>query len=113
MKRGQGLSLLAAGCLLALGAAVKADEPPPWHPWRLREWPGRLYQGRGNRVHTMERAGYPNEISRFAHPTDTGRYYGYYVGGGALQHRVERAEYDAHSTLAPGGVRPRFHWAHS
>ena len=85
MKRGQGWSLLAAGCLLALGVAVRADEPPPWHPWRLREWPGRLYQGRGNRVHTMERAGYPNEISRFAHPTDTGRYYGYYVGGGSLK----------------------------
>jgi hypothetical protein len=45
-------------------------------------WPGRLYQGRNNREHTFERAGYPDEMSRLAHESNTPRYYGYYVGGG-------------------------------
>jgi hypothetical protein len=30
-----------------------------------------------------ERAGYPREVSRWAHPSDTGRYFPYEVGGGA------------------------------
>jgi hypothetical protein len=47
-------------------------------------WPGRLYQGRNNRVHTFERAGYPDEISRYAHESNTPRYYGYYVGGNVV-----------------------------
>jgi hypothetical protein len=33
--------------------------------------------------HTFHRAGYPNIISKWARPTDTGKYCGYYVGGGA------------------------------
>jgi hypothetical protein len=73
--------LLAAGWLLTMGLAARADEPPQWHPCRIREWPGRLYYGRGGGEHTFERAGYPNEISRFAHPSNTHRYFGYYVGG--------------------------------
>src|SRR5207249_1613117 len=63
--------------------AGQADEPPKWHPCRLREWPGKLFYGNGSGPHTFERAGYPNEISCLAHPSDTGRYYGYYVGGGS------------------------------
>jgi hypothetical protein len=33
------------------------------------------------------RAGFPEEISRWARPSDTGRYVGYYVGGGAWNYR--------------------------
>jgi hypothetical protein len=33
--------------------------------------------------HTFERAGYPDKVSKLAHATDTGKYCGYYVGGGA------------------------------
>jgi hypothetical protein len=33
--------------------------------------------------HTMARAGYPQEVSRLAHPSDTGSYVGYQVGGGS------------------------------
>jgi hypothetical protein len=80
-------SLLAAGWLLALGAAtIHADEPPPWHPWRLREWPGRAYYGRGGGEHTFDRAGHPEQISHFAYFSNTCRYYGYYVGGGVVGH---------------------------
>ncbi len=84
-RRILGWVLLAAGCVLASGATARAEEPPPWHPWRLRQWPGRAYQGRNNREHTFERAGHPEEVSRFAHESDTPRYYGYYVGGGVLK----------------------------
>ena len=31
----------------------------------------------------QRRAGFPQEVSRFARPSDTGRYIGYTVGGGA------------------------------
>ena len=31
------------------------------------------------------RAGFPQEISIFAHPSDTGRYLGHYVGGGSVR----------------------------
>lgn len=34
--------------------------------------------------HTFERAGYPNEVSKLAHPTNTPKYAGYYVGGGCV-----------------------------
>jgi hypothetical protein len=33
------------------------------------------------------RAGFPEEISRWARPSDTGRYVGYFVGGGAWNYR--------------------------
>ncbi|MBL8795736.1 MAG: hypothetical protein JNM56_17655 [Planctomycetia bacterium] len=33
--------------------------------------------------HTMARAGYPQEVSCFARPSDTGAYIGYQVGGGS------------------------------
>jgi hypothetical protein len=32
---------------------------------------------------SFERAGYPNEVAPWAKPSDTGRYVGYEVGGGA------------------------------
>lgn len=62
---------------------LDGEEAPDWHPCRLREWPGKSFQGRGGGEHTFRRAGYPNEISKLAHPTDTGNYIGYYVGGGS------------------------------
>jgi hypothetical protein len=34
-----------------------------------------------------ERAGHPNEVAPWAHPSDTGRYVGYEVGGGAAHAR--------------------------
>jgi hypothetical protein len=40
--------------------------------------------------HTHARAGYPLVVAWYARPSDTGRYIGYYVGGGCLcrgQHR--------------------------
>src|SRR5262245_84908 len=84
-------------CLLALGASVAPagdptppckDEPPckeapPWHPCHLREWPGKQPIGRGGGVHTFDRAGYSNEQSRCARPSETSNYSGYYVGGGS------------------------------
>jgi hypothetical protein len=33
--------------------------------------------------HTLERAGHPERIAPYARPSDTGRYVGYYVGGGS------------------------------
>jgi len=83
-RKGYGRwGLLAVGWLLVSAAGtVCADEPPKWHPWHLRQWPGRLYYGSGSRPHTFESAGHPEQISKYAHPTDTGRYVGYYVGGG-------------------------------
>lgn len=33
-----------------------------------------------------QRAGYPSEVSPWAHPSDTGRYVGYQVGGGKARH---------------------------
>src|SRR5882724_6848273 len=77
-----GWALLAASCVLSVQASVRAEDPPPWHPWRLRQWPGRLYQGRNNREHTFERAGYPDQLSNLARESNNHRYYGYYVGGG-------------------------------
>jgi hypothetical protein len=35
----------------------------------------------------QHRAGFPNEVSRFAQPSDTGRYTGGAIGGGALRLR--------------------------
>ena len=63
-------------------STLEGEEAPPWHPCRLREWPGKLYQGRGGGEHTFERAGYSCEVSRLAHLSNTPRYVGYYVGGG-------------------------------
>jgi hypothetical protein len=84
MRSGRKWSFLAVGWLLVTGVVgLRADEPPPWHPCRLREWPGRLYYGRGGPPHTFDRAGHPDEISHFARPSDNPRYFGYYVGGGS------------------------------
>lgn len=80
----KGLAALAVGWLLATAVpSVRADEPPKWHPWRLRLWPGRLYIGYSKWQHTFERAGMPCETSCLAHPSYSHRYYGYEVGGGS------------------------------
>src|SRR5262245_14411745 len=44
------------------------------------------------------RAGFPQETSRLAHPSDTGRYTGYTVGGGALRLRRAEAPYPHEGT---------------
>jgi hypothetical protein len=41
-----------------------------------------FHLGKDDPCHTHEQAGYPLEVSKLARPSDTGRYYGYYVGGG-------------------------------
>ena len=51
-----------SAALLLVGGAASADPP-------------------GNAA-AHARAGYPQEVSRFARPSDTGRYVGYPVGGG-------------------------------
>lgn len=61
---------------------LQGEEAPPWHPLRIREWPGKAFQGTNSRPHTFERAGNPDCVSRFARPTETPAYIGYYVGGG-------------------------------
>ena len=36
----------------------------------------------------QQRAGYPLEVAPWAHPSDTGRYVGYSVGGGSVNNRT-------------------------
>ena len=77
-------ALVCGLCLAAWAAGtVQAEEPPRWHKWRLREWPGKQPVGRGGGVHSYERAGYPNEVSKYAVPTNGPNYEGYSVGGGS------------------------------
>ncbi|MBI1914807.1 MAG: hypothetical protein HYS12_08725 [Planctomycetes bacterium] len=77
---------IAVGLLaLAAPAARTEDEPqkhPDVHPWRIKRFRGDYFYGNNNRPHTFERAGYPNEVSKLAHPSETPNYGGYYVGGG-------------------------------
>jgi hypothetical protein len=74
--------LLGGLCLAVLfTAAARADEPPRWHKCRLREWPGKQPIGPGTQVQTYEGAGYPNELSKYAVPSNGPNYEGYYVGG--------------------------------
>lgn len=77
-----GAVLLAVAALSNSGRAAD-EEPPRWHKWRLRVWPGKQPVGRRDAEHTFDRAGHPDEISKLAHPSNTPRYYGYYVGGGS------------------------------
>ena len=80
-------SLAVAVALLTLTApAARADDEPEKHPdvhpWKIKRWKGDYFYGNNNRPHTFERAGYPNEVSKFAYPSETCNYAGYYVGGG-------------------------------
>lgn len=65
MRRALGLLLLAllAGCRTAERGVRRGDEG------------------------SAERAGYPDEVSKCAQPSDTGRYVGYEVGGGSASPR--------------------------
>lgn len=58
----KALMSIGITALLVVGSAC-ADPPDSWDNHR--------------------RAGFPQEVSRFARPSDTGRYVGYTVGGGA------------------------------
>jgi hypothetical protein len=58
---------LAALAMLTLGAAAGTDPADSWEEHR--------------------RAGFPQETSRRARPSDTGRYTGYTVGGGSVRLR--------------------------
>ena len=59
-----GLTLLATASMLVAGPADCPDE--------------------------HQRAGHPQEVSRFAFPSDTGRYLGHLVGGGCVRpHKAE------------------------
>jgi hypothetical protein len=86
-RGGPSWSLLSILALLALAdVSARADDEGCWLPWWKRIWvkkdPGRAFQGRGGPPHTFEQAGHPDEISRFARPSETPNYIGYYVGGG-------------------------------
>ncbi len=61
-------TLIGFAMLISIHAVV-ADPPDSWKEQR--------------------RAGFPQETSRFAQPSDTGRYTGYTVGGGARLHKGE------------------------
>ena len=84
-SRGRWSLAVAVGMLALAPPAVRGeDEPktcPPIHPWFIKRFRGDYFYGNNNRPHTFERAGYPNEISRFARPSETCNYGGYYVGG--------------------------------
>lgn len=58
---------LAAGTWLTMAHTARAQSAPS--------------------VEDPARAGHPQEIARWAKPSDTGRYVGYYVGGGAWNYR--------------------------
>jgi hypothetical protein len=62
-------TIISASCfaVLACGAVAMGAPPDTWEAHR--------------------RAGFPQEVARFAWPSDTGRYAGYYVGGGAVHSR--------------------------
>jgi hypothetical protein len=44
-------------------------------------------------VDGQQRAGYPQEVAPWARPSDTGRYVGYYVGGGCVNPRKAEPPY--------------------
>ena len=104
-----GAVLLAA---VAIPTAARAadEEPPPWHKWRIRAWPGKQPIGRGGAEHTFDRAGHPEEVSKLAHPSNTPRYYGYYVGGGSPYKGGGAGPTDGTWGWDYGGL---FHWLQS
>ena len=61
--------------------ATKCDSPICYWLFHKR-YPGHQPKGWGGGEHTFERAGYSNEVSKRAQPTNTCAYVGYYVGGG-------------------------------
>jgi len=83
-----GPLLAVVGLVALLAAPARADEGDcgGWLPWWKRLFvhrdPGRLYQGTGGHPHDFDSMGHPEEISKFAAPSETANYFGYYVGGG-------------------------------
>ncbi|HKB42669.1 MAG TPA: hypothetical protein VKD72_39940 [Gemmataceae bacterium] len=84
-SRGRWSLAVTLGVLVLGAPAARADEEhekhPDVHPWWIKRFRGDYFYGRNKRPHTFERAGYPNEISKFARPSETPNYGGYYVGG--------------------------------
>src|SRR4051794_35233696 len=72
--------------LLALGAPQGRAEDeatePPRHKWCIKRFRGDPFYGKNDRVHSFDRAGYPNQDSNFPYPSNPHNYTGYYVGGG-------------------------------
>ncbi len=87
----RGLLLSAVGLLAALAAgppAARGDgEAPPGRPCQLfiKRFRGDPYYGRGGYLRTLETTGNPDCVSRFAKPSVTQNYDGYYVGGGCAR----------------------------
>jgi hypothetical protein len=72
MSRPRLSSLLLTAMLTLLALAIRAKSNPP--------------AGQDD----FRRAGQPQEVSRFARPSDVNRSIGYYIGGGALnRHRAD------------------------
>jgi hypothetical protein len=79
MARKLGLGAGLASCLLA-GLAF-GEEPSCTSQAAPKEVPSSAAAD-----HTMHRAGYPQDVARYAVPSETGHYIGYLVGGGAPCH---------------------------
>ena len=92
--RGPAWFLLSALVFLGLaGSAVRAQDDCPtgehlpwWKRLCIKRDRGAPFYGRGGPPHTFDQAGHPEEISKFAHPSETPNYFGYYVGGGCTFH---------------------------
>ena len=86
--------LLSCLVLLSLGATVVRAQDDcntgEWLPWWkrlfIKRFRGDLFYGNGGPPHTFDQTGHPDEISKFAFPSETPNYFGYYVGGGCAFH---------------------------
>ena len=85
-------SLLSVLALLGAGGTVGAQDDCPtgerlpwWKRLCIKRDRGAPLYGRGGPPHTFENAGYPDQISHYAYPSETPNYFGYYVGGGCVR----------------------------
>lgn len=87
-----GRSVLLSGIVFAAlaGGARAGDPPSPYSCGCSESWLDRFVQRTPRpcrpAAHTMQRAGYPQQISRCAAPSLSCRDYGGYVGGAKLFH---------------------------